>query len=453
MSEPYLSVVAASRNDDHGGSLLRRMQTFVNAFIAQCQRHGLSAELILVEWNPPADRPRLAEALHWPRDLGPCQVRIIEVSPALHQRYQHATALPLYQMIAKNAGIRRARGKFVLASNIDILFNDELMRFLAEKKLDPDRMYRVDRYDAMAEVPVDGSPDQQLAYCQSHLLRVNRREGTLPLTRDGEYIDEKEPEGISFGKGWYPVQQRFGGRFRWAYHEAEITVTCPSAQICGLRMELEPGPSAGLGGLVLEISDQASGVLGTVTVRRRKMLQLALPAGAGEERVLRLSVRGGGLPVPGDTRILDFRAFQCERVALAASAPRPSIQVHAVPVFQAIRNQSRRVARLWRALRQPQGRVAYRSLYPGIPVAFSPANRRQRTILRAESEGFHSQNAVENRESSRLLAHQRLRRFYTDGSRALDGPARVSGIRSVFLQYRLRSLLRGAPCRCQREGP
>lgn len=201
---PYLSVVAASRNDDHGGSLLRRMQTFVNAFIAQCRRHGLSAELILVEWNPPADRPPLAEALQWPRDLGPCRVRIIEVPPALHQRYQHAAALPLYQMIAKNVGIRRARGRFVLASNIDILFNDELMHFLAENKLDPDRMYRMDRYDAMADVPVDASPDQQLAYCQTHLLRINLREGTMPLTPTGEFVDKQAPDGISFGRGWYP---------------------------------------------------------------------------------------------------------------------------------------------------------------------------------------------------------------------------------------------------------
>ena len=44
----------------------------------------------------------------------------------LHARYPHGDALPLYQMIAKNVGIRRARGQFVLATNIDILFSNEL---------------------------------------------------------------------------------------------------------------------------------------------------------------------------------------------------------------------------------------------------------------------------------------------------------------------------------------
>ncbi len=47
---PHLSVVAVSRNDDHGRDLCGRMQHFVDGFIAQCRKHQLSAELILVEW-------------------------------------------------------------------------------------------------------------------------------------------------------------------------------------------------------------------------------------------------------------------------------------------------------------------------------------------------------------------------------------------------------------------
>src|ERR1700676_3160448 len=114
---PYLSVVATARHDTHGGNLLGRMQVFVDAWINQCKRHNLSSELIIVEWNPPADKPKLAEALRWPDDTGPCQVRIIEVPAELHRRYRHAAALPLYQMIAKNVGIRRAQGEFILATN------------------------------------------------------------------------------------------------------------------------------------------------------------------------------------------------------------------------------------------------------------------------------------------------------------------------------------------------
>ena len=77
-ANPALSIVATSRNDDHGGNLLGRMQTFVDGFAEQCRRHDLAAELVLVEWNPLPDRPPLAEALRWPPP--PYRLAITEVS-------------------------------------------------------------------------------------------------------------------------------------------------------------------------------------------------------------------------------------------------------------------------------------------------------------------------------------------------------------------------------------
>ena len=102
---PQLSVVAVSRNDDHGGDMLGRMQHFVNGVIAQCCKHELKAELILVEWNPPPSRPALEEALDWPQDFGPVTVRIVTVPPDVHAQFPHAEKLPLFQMIGKNVGI------------------------------------------------------------------------------------------------------------------------------------------------------------------------------------------------------------------------------------------------------------------------------------------------------------------------------------------------------------
>ncbi len=177
----YLSIVAATRNDDHGGNLLNRMQIFATGVIEQCRRHRLQAELVLVEWNPVPDRPRLAEALSWPAEGGPCSVRIVEVSPAIHRRLRYSDQLPLFQMIAKNVGIRRARGQFILATNIDVLFSDELVCFLASGRLRKGRMYRVDRYDVPADVPTDVSIETQLEYCDRHVMRINAREGTHNL--------------------------------------------------------------------------------------------------------------------------------------------------------------------------------------------------------------------------------------------------------------------------------
>jgi hypothetical protein len=185
--QPYLSVVASTRNDDHGGNPLYRTQLFVNGLLAQCDRHKVRAELILVEWNPPADRPRLAQALTWPETDGWCDVRIIEVPHDAHRRLEHSDRLPLFQMIAKNVAIRRARGEFVAATNIDIVLSDELMEFIAARKLRHGRMYRVDRYDVPAEIDPDWDMDRQLRFCRESAIRINRREGTLEL-RTGRYF-------------------------------------------------------------------------------------------------------------------------------------------------------------------------------------------------------------------------------------------------------------------------
>src|SRR5690349_11117145 len=123
---PKLSVVATSRNDDHGGNLLPRTQWFIDGLVEQSSRHELPTELVLVEWNPPADRPPLAEALRWPAAGSSLTARVVTVPPERHAKLDFADAMPLFQMIAKNVGIRRARGEYILATNIDILFSDPL---------------------------------------------------------------------------------------------------------------------------------------------------------------------------------------------------------------------------------------------------------------------------------------------------------------------------------------
>jgi hypothetical protein len=178
---PYLSVVVTARNDNHGGNMLRRMQIFVNGLLEQCRRHQLEAELIVVEWNPPGDRPPLAQALTWQIENSPCTVRFVEVAPQIHQRLNHSQSLPLFQMIAKNVGIRRARGEFVLATNIDLLFSDELFHFLALRQLQPGKIYRMDRYDVDSNVPLEASIEEQLLFCEKNILRINRKSGIEEL--------------------------------------------------------------------------------------------------------------------------------------------------------------------------------------------------------------------------------------------------------------------------------
>jgi hypothetical protein len=178
---PYLSVVVTARNDDHGGNPIYRTQLFVDGLIAQCDRFHLPAELLFVEWNPPADRPRLADVLEWPESDGWCSVRFIEVPAALHDRLEHADRLPLFQMIGKNVGIRRARAPFVLATNIDILFSDSLMRMIAGRGLRQGHLYRVNRYDVPADIDRAWPLSRQLKHCGQSVYMVNAAGGTLDI--------------------------------------------------------------------------------------------------------------------------------------------------------------------------------------------------------------------------------------------------------------------------------
>jgi hypothetical protein len=170
---PYISFVVTSRNDDHGGNLRERMQVFAESLIAQCERHRFESELVLVEWNPPHDRKRLAQALDWPAS-SQCRVRILEVPSKVHHQLKHSDRLPLFQMIAKNVGIRRAKGDFILATNIDILFSDELIRFLASRRLRRSRMYRVDRYDV--PIPSGSTLEARLEFCRTHVFRIHQKD-------------------------------------------------------------------------------------------------------------------------------------------------------------------------------------------------------------------------------------------------------------------------------------
>ena len=83
-----------------------------------------------MDWNPPTEKAPLASVLHFPANAF-FSARVIVVPPEIHLGYRHGDRLSLFQMIGKNVGIRRARGEFILATNIDILLDDSLFAEIA----------------------------------------------------------------------------------------------------------------------------------------------------------------------------------------------------------------------------------------------------------------------------------------------------------------------------------
>jgi hypothetical protein len=174
---PYLSVVMASRNDGYAGGILRRLQVSINAFVSQMERFDLPSELVLVDWNAPAGKP-LWEALEWPTLVNRCSIRVITVPPRLHETLPFADRIPILIHRARNVGIRRARGEFILPTSPDILLSNELVEWFARRELDPACVYRVARRDVPEETLRYESTDKRLRYCRKHVHQVHTRESS-----------------------------------------------------------------------------------------------------------------------------------------------------------------------------------------------------------------------------------------------------------------------------------
>lgn len=368
---PYLSIVATASSADAPDDLARA-QLFVESWIHQARHHHLDSELIIVAPSP--------LALHWPSDCSPCAVRILEVP-----REAQSPGHPDNRRLLLNAGIRRARGEFILATHIDIVFSNELIEFLASRRLEQGRMYRADRYDVEPGIPVDATPDQRLAYCSSHLMRVAARESVFPVTSNGLRRIAQEDiasvdSGLSFGSGWFPPEHyaATGETFRWIDNDAEILARVPDGGGI-LILEAEPGPGLGPLPQTLQIFDDHGSPVVEWTITGRTTSALAVPPAApGSLRKFRIHLSGGGAPVLDDPRILNLAVFRCNWVApnVAESAP-PSLA-------SSIRENSSIVKRLLGSIRKFHGSWALLAKGPRL------ASRSARLLARRGRDIFEA---------------------------------------------------------------
>src|ERR1700739_3357373 len=186
--KPYLSFVVAARNDNYGGNFRGRLQVFVNALLAMWEKRSLDAELVIVEWNPPADRLRLREAIRWPNSPMLDRVSIVEVSNEVHSLFANSDRMPIFEYVAKNVGIRHAKGTFVLSTNPDILFSQSLVKFFSARKLNLDFYYRVNRHDVAEGIPAALSVDSQLRFCSLHSFRYHLAKRDVALNKPRRFF-------------------------------------------------------------------------------------------------------------------------------------------------------------------------------------------------------------------------------------------------------------------------
>lgn len=171
-STPYLSIVLTGRNDDFGGDFNGRMFRALEFNHRHLTARGVTHEFIFVEWSPIQGKPWLAEILanRYP-DLVPQVLRSYVTDVAYHDAFSLNPRLRFQEFIAKNIGIRRARGSFILTTNTDVYLGREVLDFLAQRALERGVLYRAPRIDLK-----DGIDSDALDW---HVLEDERNYDTI----------------------------------------------------------------------------------------------------------------------------------------------------------------------------------------------------------------------------------------------------------------------------------
>jgi len=140
-----LSFVVTGRNDDYGGNMINRVSTFVRTLSFLLDKYKIPSEIVFVEYNPVPEKKYLFQEIPILHSSF-VTIRGIVVPVAFHDKVKR-NKIPLLEYYGKNIGIRRAKGQYILATNPDIIFSEEIIMFFAETNLKEDCFYRADRHE------------------------------------------------------------------------------------------------------------------------------------------------------------------------------------------------------------------------------------------------------------------------------------------------------------------
>ena len=153
-SAPYVSVVLTGRNDGYGGDFTERFFRTLRFNLQQFRSHGITHELVFVEWDPPHGRPLLVESIFDEvPELEPACCSWYVVDPTYREALSLNPRLEYLEFPAKNVGIRRARGEFILTSNCDVFLGRRVIDVLRRRALEPRTLYRAPRHDIDLPAP------------------------------------------------------------------------------------------------------------------------------------------------------------------------------------------------------------------------------------------------------------------------------------------------------------
>ncbi len=206
----------ATRNDAYCGDAPQRMKTSLVALLDQLQRFEhlrARTEIVVVDWN--SDDPLCNHAYF--KDV--VNVKYVIVPPSVARKYNRGG--PVSEVHAYNVGARRARGKYILRLDQDIVVGLRFLQHLETllsvgidvQKMPPMWCSRRDTpphlYDAIVEQPV---------------AFVNQLAHRLPLWCGRVYLNGEGAVGI-FGMPtalWHEIHGYHEALTGWGHMEVEV---------------------------------------------------------------------------------------------------------------------------------------------------------------------------------------------------------------------------------------
>ena len=170
-NKPLISFVLAGRNDNYGGDFKSRLQRCISTLFNQLQKFEVSSEIIFVNYNPLLEN-KIDQFISWPKSNDLITVKIITVGPDLHLNFienHNVKNVPVLEYPAKNAGIRRAKGTFILAMNPDIIIDEAFYKDVF--RLNKECYYRCNRLDFQMDEYQELQEDI-ITYAKKHVCKV-----------------------------------------------------------------------------------------------------------------------------------------------------------------------------------------------------------------------------------------------------------------------------------------
>jgi hypothetical protein len=135
-----ISVVVTAKNDNYGGDLKFRANLALNQMI------NVFDEVIYVDWC--SDGKSLLDELNLNFKKNLKHIRVLKKD--LEPLNPSLVEVPMIDVLGRNVGVRRAKGDFILSTNIDIIISK-----IHEKFLSKNMMYISARRDIPRQLPID----------------------------------------------------------------------------------------------------------------------------------------------------------------------------------------------------------------------------------------------------------------------------------------------------------